>query len=105
MQVEAHNGTGWDTQAEMSYNGLGQRLSMESAGVIAHYVMDGDQPLTAESAGNTTYYLYGLGQLAKRLSPGVTPYLIAQIPPTSLFLKMPTLQVSASCRTRLASCT
>lgn len=24
VQVEAHNGSNWDVQAEMSYNGLGQ---------------------------------------------------------------------------------
>ena len=50
----------------LSYNGLGQLLSMDAAGVIAHYVMDGDQPLTAESAGNTTFYLYGLGAIAEK---------------------------------------
>jgi len=66
VQVEAHNGTGWDTQAEMSYNGLGQRLSMTAAGVTSTYIMDGDRPLTAESAGNTTYYLYGLGTIGEK---------------------------------------
>jgi len=66
MLLEAHNGTGWDTQAEMDYNGLGQRLGMDAAGVIAHYAMDGDQPLTAESAGNTTFYLYGLGGIGEK---------------------------------------
>lgn len=50
----------------MDYNGLGQRLNMDAAGVIAHYVLDGDQPLTATSAGNTTYYLYGLGAIAEK---------------------------------------
>src|SRR5687768_10100968 len=50
----------------MDYNGLGQRLSMDAAGVIAHYVMGGDQPLTADSAGNTTFYLYGLGAIAEK---------------------------------------
>jgi hypothetical protein len=80
-QVETHNGAGWDVQAEMSYNGLGQhfdklsdrRLSMDAAGVIAYYVMDtstglsasGNRPLTAESDGNTTSYLYGLGVIAE----------------------------------------
>jgi RHS repeat-associated protein len=39
---------------------------MDAAGVIAHYVMDGDQLLTAESAGNTTFYLYGLGAIAEK---------------------------------------
>jgi len=66
VQVEAHNGTDWDTQAEMDYSGLGQRLSMDAAGVIATYVMDGDRPLAAESAGNTTFYLYGLGAIAEK---------------------------------------
>jgi RHS repeat-associated protein len=58
----------------LSYNGLGQRLSMDAAGVIAHYVMDtstslsasSDQPLTADSAGNTTFYLYGLGAIGEK---------------------------------------
>jgi len=50
----------------MNYNGLGQRLGMDAAGVIAYYVMDGDRPLTAESSGNTTYYLYGLGGIGEK---------------------------------------
>jgi hypothetical protein len=58
----------------MDYNGLGQRLSMDAAGVIAYYVMDtssplsagSDQPLTASSNGNTTFYLYGLGAIAEK---------------------------------------
>jgi YD repeat-containing protein len=68
VQVEAHNGSNWDVQAEMAYNGLGQRLSMDAAGVIAHYVMDGDRPLTAESTGNTTYFLYGRGPIGEKTS-------------------------------------
>jgi len=65
-QVEAHNGADWATQSEMDYNGLGQRLSMDAAGVIAHYVMHGDQPLIADSNGNTTYYLYGMGAIGEK---------------------------------------
>jgi RHS repeat-associated protein len=65
-QAEAHNGTDWETQAEMAYNGLGQRLGMDAAGVIAHYVMDGNQQLTADSNGNTTYYLYGAGAIGEK---------------------------------------
>jgi len=75
VQVEAHNGTSWDTQAEMSYNGLGQRLSMASAGVISRYVMDGDQPLTAESVGNTTFYLYGLGAIGEKTTDRIASRL------------------------------
>jgi RHS repeat-associated protein len=66
VQVEAHNGSNWDIQAEMNYNGLGQRLSMDAAGVIAYYVMDGGQQLTAESAGNTTFFLYGRGAIGEK---------------------------------------
>lgn len=39
---------------------------MDAAGVIAYYVMDGDCPLTAESAGHTTFYLYGLGAIGEK---------------------------------------
>ncbi|MBK9008610.1 MAG: hypothetical protein IPM31_16665 [Anaerolineae bacterium] len=65
MQLDAHNGLKWDRQAKMEYNGLGQRLSMDAAGVIATYVIDGDRPLTATSNGNTTFYLYGLGAIGE----------------------------------------
>ncbi|MBK9008607.1 MAG: hypothetical protein IPM31_16650 [Anaerolineae bacterium] len=54
--------------SNLSYNGLGQRLSMDAAGVIATYVLDGDRPLTAESGGNTTFYLYGLGAIGEETS-------------------------------------
>ena len=50
----------------LSYNGLGQRLSMDAAGVIATYVLDGDRPLTATSNNNTTFYLYGLGVIGEK---------------------------------------
>jgi len=50
----------------MDYNGLGQRLSMDAGDVIAHYVMDGDQPLMADSASNTTHYLYGIGAIGEK---------------------------------------
>lgn len=50
----------------MDYNGLGQRLSMDAAGVIAHYVMDGNRPLTATTGSDATTYLYGLGPIAEQ---------------------------------------
>ncbi|MBK9008612.1 MAG: hypothetical protein IPM31_16675 [Anaerolineae bacterium] len=50
----------------MGFNGLGQRLSMDAAGVIATYVLDGDRPLSAESGGNTNFYLYGLGAIGEK---------------------------------------
>jgi RHS repeat-associated protein len=54
------------SMVNLSYNGLGQRLSMDAAGVIATYVIDGDRLLAAESAGNTTFYLYGLGAIGEK---------------------------------------
>lgn len=50
----------------LTYNGLGQRLSMDAAGVIAQYVLDGDLPLTATSSGNTTFFLYGRGPIGEK---------------------------------------
>lgn len=69
------SGTSQST-VNLSYNGLGQhfdrlsdrRLSMDADGVIAHYIMDGDRPLTATSNSNTTFYLYGLGAIGERTS-------------------------------------
>jgi len=39
---------------------------MDAAGVIAVYVLDRDRPLTTESSGNTTFYLYGLGAIGEK---------------------------------------
>ncbi len=60
-----------------SGNGLqwtGSTPENVTAGVIAHYVMDtssslsagSDRPLTAETGGNNTYYLYGLGAIGEK---------------------------------------
>jgi RHS repeat-associated protein len=54
------------TVTSLSYNGLGQRLSMDAAGVIAHYVLDGDRLLVSESGGNETTFLYGLGPIGEK---------------------------------------
>ncbi len=59
-----------------------RRLSMDTAGVIAHYVMDtstsastssaqrlsasSDRPFTAETGGNTNFCLYGLGAIGEK---------------------------------------
>jgi hypothetical protein len=39
---------------------------METAGITTRYVMSGDQPLSADSGGNTTFYLYGNGAIAEK---------------------------------------
>lgn len=39
---------------------------MDAAGVIAYYVMDGSRPLTSESTGNTTFFLYGRGVIGEK---------------------------------------
>jgi hypothetical protein len=73
---------------------------MDAAGVIAHYVMDtssslsagSDRPLTAETGGSNTYYLYGLGAIGEKtdawsfsLPDGInTPRHIGAESPSSL---------------------
>jgi len=72
IQTEAHDGSAYQLQAEMFYNGLGQRLRMTGyalgTSVTTTYVldlMDNARPLSATSDGNTTYYVYGLGPVAE----------------------------------------
>jgi len=72
IQTEAHEGSGYQLQAEMFYDGLGQRLSMTGyalgTSVTTNYVLDPMQyarPLTATSLGNTTLYLYGIDPIAE----------------------------------------
>ena len=66
VKVEEHDGSNWGIQAEMSYNGLGERLSMTASGISSQYALDGPRVLTAESDGNATTYLYGLGPVAEK---------------------------------------
>jgi len=52
----------------MSYNGLGQRLSVSETGQTTGYLVgqDGDSvPLGAFSSGQARYYLYGDSQLGE----------------------------------------
>ncbi len=44
---------------------------MDAAGVIAYYVMDGNRPLTSESAGNTAFFLYGRGVIGEKQILGI----------------------------------
>lgn len=71
-QTKAHDGSGYQLQAEMLYDGLGQRLMMTGyaleTSITTNYVLDPMQyarPLTATSAGNTTVYLYGIDPIAE----------------------------------------
>lgn len=71
-KTETHDGSGYQLQAEMLYDGLGQRLSMTAyalgTSVTTNYTLDLTQnghPLSATSNGNTTYYLYGLDPIAE----------------------------------------
>ena len=65
-KVETHNGTSYQTNAEMVYNGLGQRLAMTAsqAGLFltSQYVLDGNALLAATANGQSTYYLTGLAE-------------------------------------------
>lgn len=68
IQVEAYSALGYAPQAEMAYNGNGQRLQMtaHSAGqsLTTQYTLEGSRPLVAASAGNDTTFFYGLSALA-----------------------------------------
>ena len=65
-QVESHNGSSWVSQAEMTYNGLGVRMTSSALGITTQYASDGQMPLAITSGGNTTTVLYGLGPIAEK---------------------------------------
>jgi hypothetical protein len=66
VEVETHDGTGYTTQAEMTYNGLGTRITSSAFGITTTYVSDGQLPLTITSTDKTTTVLYGLGPIAEQ---------------------------------------
>jgi RHS repeat-associated protein len=70
VKVEEHNGTAWQTQSEMRYDGLGNRLEMTSytdgVGETIRYQLDNGQPLAAVGTESTSYYLYGRGVIGTK---------------------------------------
>jgi RHS repeat-associated protein len=71
--IETNDGTEYQLQAQMQYDGLGQRLEMTAYGpemnITTQYVVDpmlGAQPLTATAEGQVNLYLYGLGPVAEQ---------------------------------------
>jgi RHS repeat-associated protein len=71
--VETHNGSGYQAQASMTYDGIGQRLSVtvwqSGASVTSRYVVDSARQgavLAATANSQTTFYLYGLGVIAEQ---------------------------------------
>ena len=65
-QVESHDGSGWNIQSEMTYNGLGVRMTSSALGITTHYVSDGQLPLTISSDDRFATVLYGLGPAAEK---------------------------------------
>jgi YD repeat-containing protein len=80
-KVEIHDGAGYQVRAEMSYDGLGGRLSQTAyeggTSLTTHYTLDsqvGQRPLVATpqgppeggQGGQSTHYLYGHGPLGER---------------------------------------
>ena len=65
-QVEGHNGQGYQPQAEMAYDGQGQRLSLtgnqDGQSLTSRYLLDGQTTLAATASGQTTRYLSGVGE-------------------------------------------
>jgi serralysin len=70
VKVEEHNGTAWQIQSEMRYDGLGNRLEMtsynEGMGETIRYQLDNGQPLAAVGTESTSYYLYGRGVIGTK---------------------------------------
>jgi hypothetical protein len=70
-KVEAYTGSDWYTQAEMSYTGLGDRLSMtgsteDGQSVSTTYALSNGTVLLANAAGKVTAYLYGNGAIGEQ---------------------------------------
>jgi YD repeat-containing protein len=65
-QVETHDGTAYQVQVEMDYNGLGQRLSLTAheAGqsLTSQSLLDGQTLLAATVGAQSTFYLPGIGE-------------------------------------------
>jgi RHS repeat-associated protein len=71
IQTKLHDGSDYQLQAEMQYDGLGQRLSMTGyafgTSITTQYVLDPlhqSRPLLADSNGNVTAYVYGIEPIA-----------------------------------------
>ena len=67
VKVETHDGENWKAQAEMSYTGVGARLTTSSAGNTTHYILDGQLPLTISADGTEITILYGSGPIAEKM--------------------------------------
>ena len=67
VRVETHDGNDYQVQAEMSYNGLGQRLGLTAyqgeTSLTTNYLLDGNTLLAATADGQSTFYLSGVGEL------------------------------------------
>lgn len=67
VKVESHDASGWSTQSEIIYNGLGTRMTTSASGVTSQYASDGQLPLAISSGGKTTTILYGNGPVAEQM--------------------------------------
>jgi RHS repeat-associated protein len=69
VKVETYTDT-WQPQAEMAYDGLGNRLAMtgyaDGQSVTTQYTFDSGQTLLASAGELTTAYLYGLGAIGEQ---------------------------------------
>ena len=64
MKVETYT-TEWTPQAEMAYDGLGNRLEMTGFADATRYVYDGGNVLAATAGELETVTLYGLGVIGE----------------------------------------
>ena len=81
IQVESHDGSGWNVQSEMTYNGMGVRMTSRASRITTHYVSDGQLPLAISSDDRQATVLYELGPAAEKtdtwnfvLNDGTAPH-------------------------------
>ncbi len=83
IKAEIHDGSAYQPQAAMTYNGLGQRVQMTgwASGLSATttYVLDltsaNGEPLEADAQGKSTFYLYAQGRPLAELTDSWAYYL------------------------------
>jgi hypothetical protein len=79
VQAEEHTGSAYQVQAEMVYNGKGQRTAMsayqDGQSLTTRYMLDSQILLAASAEGATTYYLPGVGEYKEAWSNKISELL------------------------------
>ena len=99
MKVETYTNT-WQPQAEMIYDGLGNRLAMtgytDGQSVTTLYTLENGQPLLATAGEQTTAYLYGVGVIGQQTDTWAYPLTDGSSTPRQLVDTNATVTLTAS---------